>query len=202
MTNETNKLIVVAFTTLDGIVEDPDGSWDASFGGWAFRFGPQAFAGDKFRLGPVLDTGALLFGRSTWQLFARRWPARTDEFAVAMNRAPKYVVSRTLTSVEEWSNSVVLEGELVVGVERLRAERDVVVVGSTSVVHQLAAKDLVDEYRLLVFPTVLDAGERLFAGPADLQLVTAEVASPGVLLTYDVVHGDRPRTASPQTPPS
>ena len=108
------------------VVEDPDGSWGASFGGWASRFGPQAFAGDKFRLGPVLDTGALLFGRSTWQLFAQRWPARTDDFAATMNRAPKYVASRTLASVEDWSNSVLLEGELIAGVERLRSERDVV----------------------------------------------------------------------------
>ena len=196
MTNHTNKLIVVAFTTLDGVVEDPDGSWGASFGGWASRFGPQAFAGDKFRLGPVLDTGALLFGRSTWQLFAQRWPARTDEFAVTMNRAPKYVASRTFASVEDWSNSVLLEGELIAGVGRLRSERDVVVVGSTGIVHQLAARDLVDEYRLLVFPSVLGKGERLFDRPVELQLNATEMSGPGLLLTYDVVHGARPSPTS------
>ena len=79
-----------------------------------------------------------------------------------MNRARKYVVSRTLASVAEWSNSVLLDTDVTVGVERLRTEGDVVVVGSTDVVHQLAAKDLVDEYRLLVLPTVLGGGERLF----------------------------------------
>lgn len=202
MTNHTNKLIVVAFATLDGVVEDPDGSWGASFGGWASRFGPPAFAGDKFRLDPVLDTGALLFGRATWQLFAQRWPARTGDFAVTMNRVPKYVASRTLASVEDWSNSVLLDGELVAGVERLRAERDVVVVGSTGIVHQLAARDLVDEYRLLLFPTVLGKGERLFDGPADLDLVATETSSPGVLLTYEVVHGGRPSPTSQEATPS
>jgi dihydrofolate reductase len=190
MSNETNKIIALAFTTLDGVVEDPDGSWGTPFGGWGFRQGPQAFAGDKFRLGPILDTGALLFGRGTWQLFSQRWPTRTDDFASAMNRIPKYVASHTLESVDSWSNSILLRTELSGAVERLRAERDVVVVGSTSVVHQLAASDLVDEYRLFVFPTVLGAGERLFerTTPAELRIVSADVSGPNVLLRYDVLH--------------
>ena len=65
MSNETNKIIVVAFTALDAVVEDPDGSWGTPFGGWGFRPGPQAVAGDQVRLGPILDTGVLLFGRRT-----------------------------------------------------------------------------------------------------------------------------------------
>ena len=182
-----NKIIVVAFTTLDGVVEDPDGSWGAPFGGWGFRQGPQTFVGDKFGLGPILATGALLFGRSTWQLFAARWPGRSGEFADAMNCARKYVVSRTLASVDEWSNSVLLDTDLIVGVERLRTERDLVVIGSTDVVHQLAAKDLVDEYRLLVLPTVVGDGERLFdATPTELRLVSADVTEVGVLLRYEI----------------
>jgi dihydrofolate reductase len=185
----TNKIIVVEFVTLDGVLEDPDGSWGTSFGGWGFRQGPQAFAGDKFRLGPILDTGALLFGRATWELFAQRWPTRTGGFADAMNRALKLVATRTLASVEEWSNSALLDGELGESVERLRADRDVVVPGSTSIVRQLAAGGLVDEYRLVVFPTVVGAGARLFDGgpPADLELVSADIAGPTVLLRYDVI---------------
>ena len=189
MSNETNKIIVVAFTTLDGVVEDPDGSWGTPFGGWGFRSGPQAFAGDKFRLGPILETSALLFGRSTWQLFAQRWPNRTDDFAQAMNRATKYVASRTLDTVDSWSNSALLDAELTVAVERIRRERTVVVVGSTDIVHQLAAKDLVDEYRLVVFPRLVGTGERLFTDhlSADLQVVSADVTDPTVLLRYEVV---------------
>jgi dihydrofolate reductase len=189
-TNKTNKIIVVAFTTLDGVVEDPDGSWGTPFGGWGFRSGPQAFAGDKFRLGPILETGALLFGRGTWQLFAPRWPNRTDDFAQAMNRATKYVASRTLDTVDGWSNSVLLDGELTVAVEDIRRERTVVVVGSTDIVRQLAARDLVDEYRVVVFPLVVGSGERLFADgrSANLHVVSADVVDPTVLLQYDVVH--------------
>jgi dihydrofolate reductase len=193
MSNEftpQNKIIVVAFMTLDGVVEDPDGSWGAPFGGWGFRNGPQAFAGDKFQLGPILDTAGLVLGRSTWQLFAQRWPGRTDDFARVMNRASKFVASRTLGSVDGWSNSVLLDDDATVAVERLRCHRDVVVVGSTSIVHQLAARDLVDEYRVLVVPTVAGSGEQLFDGgaAADLRVISADISGPGVLLRYEVVH--------------
>ena len=73
-----NHIIVVAFTTVDGVVEDPDGSGGTANGGWAFRHGPEAVAGDKFELGSRLDTGALLFGRRTWQEFTKLWPQRSD----------------------------------------------------------------------------------------------------------------------------
>lgn len=184
----SNDVIVIEFVTLDGVVEDPDGSGGTPGGGWAFRHGPETVAGDKFRLGPILDTGVLLFGRRTWQLFSRIWPGRTDPFATTMNDAAKVVASRTLDSVAAWPGSTLLEGELVAGVERLRADRPVVVIGSTGLVHQLAAAGAVDEYRLLVFPTVLGTGARLFAPavPEDLELASADVAGPTVLLRYRV----------------
>ena len=75
------SVIVVEFVTVDGVVEDPDGSGGTATGGWAFRHGPEAVAGDKFRLGPLLDTGTLLLGRTTWELFSKLWPGRTDEFS-------------------------------------------------------------------------------------------------------------------------
>src|SRR4051794_4861720 len=156
--NRTHRTVVVAFSTLDGVVEDPDGSGGAPFGGWAFAHGPEVFAGDKFEITPILDTGSVVLGRSTWQQFAPRWPTRTGNFATAMNQARKHVASRTLASVEGWSNSVVIGGDLADTVSRLRADGDVVVIGSTAIVHQLAAVDLVDEYRLLVLPTVVGAG--------------------------------------------
>ncbi len=86
-----NRIIVIQFITLDGVIEDPDGSAGSPDGGWAFRFGPEAVAGDKFKLGSRLDTGALLFGRATWQLFAKLWPGRSDKFSTQMNTAPKWV---------------------------------------------------------------------------------------------------------------
>src|SRR5690348_11841727 len=131
-----HRIIATAFTTLDGVVEDPDGSFGSEVGGWALRQGPAAFAGDKFRLGPLMDTGALLVGRRTWELFADRWSPRHGGFADAMNAVPKLVASRTLTDVGAWSNSTLVEGDLLAALEAERARRDVVVVGSTSIIHE------------------------------------------------------------------
>ena len=83
--SQLNKIIVVQFVTLDGVVEDPDGRAGTPFGGWAFRFGADAIAGDKFGLGSIMQTGALLFGRRTWEHFAQLWPNRSDPFSAAMN---------------------------------------------------------------------------------------------------------------------
>lgn len=187
--DNTHKIIVAEFTTLDGVIEDPDGTWGSPGGGWAMRQGPQVFAGDKFRLGSIMENGALLFGRGTWQVFAERWPGRSGEFADAMNRARKYVASTTLTDAGAWANSVLLDGDLLGSVERVRAEGDIAVVGSPGLAHQLAAGGLVDEYRLLVLPTVVGRGMRLFAEgqEAELRLVSADVVDAGVLLRYDVV---------------
>jgi dihydrofolate reductase len=174
------KVIVIEFVSLDGVVEDPDGSGGTPWGGWAFRHGPEAVAGDKFALGEVLDTGVMLLGRATWELFARIWPGREDEFSRKMNAIPKLVATRSLTGVDGWANSSLLRGDLLTEVAKI--ERDVVVAGSTSVVDQLGA--LVDEYRLLVFPTVLGQGRRLFERPASLELVSAERLGPAVRLCY------------------
>lgn len=183
-----NRIIVIEFITLDGVIEDPDGSAGTPSGGWAFRYGPEAVAGDKFKLGARLDTGALLFGRKTWQLFSRIWPARSDEFSTQMNEATKCVASRTLTDVSAWTNSTVLQGDLTSAVPQLRGDRDVIVIGSTSVVHHLMRHELVDEYRLLIFPTVLGAGRRLFeaaAGAENLRLVSTEQVGAAALLRYE-----------------
>lgn len=187
-----HKTIVIAFSTLDGITEDPDGSGGSPNGGWAFRHGPEAVAGDKFRLGPVLDSGVLVLGRRTWELFSHIWPTRTDEFSTAMNRIPKLVASRTLADVSAWDNSQVIDKDLLVTVKEQVRDRDIVVAGSASVVHSLAKADLVDEYRILLFPTVLEAGTRLFApgaAPAYLRLMSAESVGQAVLLRYDRADG-------------
>jgi dihydrofolate reductase len=190
------KVIVIEFVTLDGIVEDPDGSGGMPGGGWAFRFGPEAVAGDKFQLGPILEAGVLLVGRSTWDLFSGIWPNRSDDFANAMNRIPKVVVSRSAPVLDAWPNSSVLQGDLLAGVARLARDRDVVVVGSTSVVRALAAADAVDEYRLLVFPTALGTGQKLFVAPVHLRLKSAEPLNATVLACYERT---APRSAAPMS---
>ena len=179
------SVIVIEFVTVDGIVSDPDGSGGTPAGGWAFRHGPQEVAGDKFRLGRTLDDGVLLLGRATWQLFAKLWPGRDDPFAVRMNAVPKLVATRTLGDSSAWVNSRILDGELVDAVRR--EQRDVIVAGSLGVVHELAAADLVDEYRLLTFPTVVGTGERLFkvgGPPAYLRCLSAEQTGAAVLTRY------------------
>jgi dihydrofolate reductase len=179
------SVIVIEFITLDGVQSDPDGSQGTPIGGWAFRHGPEAVAGDKFRLGPVLDDGVMLLGRTTWELFAKLWPSRTDPFSQRMNTVPKLVATRTLTDVSAWANSRVLAGSPAEAVRR--EQRDVIITGSLSIVRSLLAEDLIDEYRLLTFPTIAGSGERLFpaAGPPRyLECQSAEQAGPAVLSRY------------------
>ncbi len=176
------SVIVVEFLTLDGVVEDPDGSGGTATGGWAFRHGPEAVAGDKFRLGDLLETGTLLLGRTTWELFSKLWPGRTDDFSVRLNNATKLVASRTLDDVSAWQNSSLLPGELVDEVTRY--EGDLIVIGSIGIAQALGRHGLVDEYRVLVFPSVVGAGRRLFETPVDLALVSTTRVGPAVLSTY------------------
>ena len=179
------SVIVIEFITLDGIVSDPDGSEGSPAGGWAFRHGPETVAGDKFRLGSVLDNGVMLLGRTTWQAFSRLWPGRDDPFSARMNAVPKLVATRTLTDTSAWANSRVIDGDLTNTVEG--EPRDVIITGSLSIVHALMAEDLIDEYRLLSFPTILGTGERLFpAGgpPTYLECLSAEQAGAAVLARY------------------
>ena len=179
------SVIVIEFITLDGIVSDPDGSGGTPAGGWAFRHGPETVAGDKFRLGRTLDEGVLLLGRTTWQLFSRLWPGRDDPFSARMNAVPKLVASRTLADTSAWANSRVIDGELLPTVKN--EPRDVIITGSLSVVHALITADLVDEYRLLTFPTTLGTGVRLFPPdrpPAYLEVLSAEQSGAAVLTRY------------------
>jgi dihydrofolate reductase len=180
------RVIVIEFVSVDGVMQDPDGRGGFDRGGWAFRYGPEAVAGDKFKLGELLDTGALLLGRQTWQLFAQIWPSRDDAFSTKLNAIPKLVASRTLASVDEWENSTLLQRDLLAEVASRKATQDLIVIGSASVVQSLIAHDLVDEFRLLVFPLVIGAGTRLFndGTPVELRLISTEQAGAAARLIY------------------
>jgi dihydrofolate reductase len=180
-----SKIIVIQFVTLDGVTQDPDGSEGFEHGGWAFRFGPQAVAGDKFKLGALIESGTMLLGRRSWQLFAGIWPPRTDEFSQKMNAMSKLVVSRTLEGVDAWSNSTLLGGDVIDEVRRRKEREDFIVVGSDSLVQLLREHDLVDEYRLLIFPIVLGKGRRLFpegTRPATLETLSVDQAGAATLI--------------------
>jgi dihydrofolate reductase len=184
------KVVVSEFITLDGVVEDPGGAEDFDRGGWAFNFdrGPE---GDKFKLDEVMASEALLLGRLTYEGFASAWPSRTDEvgFADKFNSMPKYVVSTTLED-PEWNNSTVIGGDVAEAVAALKREvdGDILVNGSVQLVRTLMEHDLVDEYRLMVFPTVLGAGKRLFGESGEavaLRLVDAKPAGETLILIYE-----------------
>jgi dihydrofolate reductase len=179
------SIVVIQFVTLDGVTEDPDGSAGFEHGGWAFRFGPEAVAGDKFKLGALLDTGALLLGRRTWELFAKIWPSRDDAFSRKMNAMPKLVASRTFERLDTWNNSTLLSGDLIDEVRRRKSSEDLIIAGSDSLVALLRENDLVDEYRLLVFPIVLGRGRRLFpegTSPRSLETLAVEQSGAACLI--------------------
>jgi dihydrofolate reductase len=186
-------VIVIQFSTLDGVVSDPDGRWGTGHGGWAFRYGPGPVSDDKFRLGTRMEQGVQLYGRRTWEHFARLWPSRDGDFARLMNSVPKRVATRTGIDATTWSNSAAIDGDPVAWAKDERTHRDVVVIGSLTLVQALAAADLVDEYRLITFPTVVGQGDRLFATgmPADFRFTVAEPADAAALTVLTVFRRDR-----------
>ncbi|MGH9246329.1 MAG: dihydrofolate reductase family protein [Acidimicrobiales bacterium] len=156
------KLVVSQFVTVDGVMEDPGGAEGFERGGWAFQFdrGPE---GDAFKLDEVIASDALLLGRVTYGGFAAAWPERTGDFADKFNSMKKYVVSTTLED-PEWNNSTVISDDVAGKIAKLKEQPggDILVNGSGQLVNTLVEHDLVDEYRLMVFPVVLGAGKRLF----------------------------------------
>ena len=176
-------VIVIQFATLDGVVSDPDGRGGTDHGGWAFRYGPGPVSDDKFRLGARMEQGVQLYGRRTWEHFATLWPGRDTGYAKLMNAVPKRVATRTGIAAAAWPNSAAITGDPIAWVTDERPRRDIVVIGSLSLVRALARADLIDEYRLVTFPTVAGAGERLFATgtPADFRFTTVEQVGPAVL---------------------
>ena len=184
-----SKLVVSQFVSVDGVIEDPGGSEGWERGGWAFKYdrGPE---GDKFKLDEVMAAESLLLGRVTYEGFAAAWPDRSDEagFADKFNSMPKYVVSTTLEEAN-WNNSTLIKRDVADEVTKLKqqASGDILVNGSVQLVQTLMQHDLVDEYRLMVFPVVLGAGKRLFAdGIAMTALIQADTRPVGecVVLTY------------------
>ncbi len=182
------KVIVSEYVTLDGVMEDPGGAEGFKHGGWSFGFGGSEQQQYKFE--ELFACDALLLGRRTYQGFAAAWPTMpgTGEYGERMNSLPKYVASTTLSEVT-W-NATLIKGDLAEELSRLKQEagQDVLIFGSGELVHTLHERDLIDEYRLMVFPVVLGSGKRLFReGSVQkvLKLVENRTFSSGVVvLTY------------------
>ncbi|HEX9541998.1 MAG TPA: dihydrofolate reductase family protein [Streptosporangiaceae bacterium] len=187
------KIVISENVSLDGVVQDPTGEEGFRHGGWFGQVGDkdrEEWAKVEFE--EALGAEALLLGRRSDEYFGPRWTGRSGEWADRLNGLPKYVVSSTLVN-PEWSNSTVLKGEVVNEVSKLKQELDgdIVVYASRQLVHTLMEHDLVDELRLMVYPFVLGAGERLFGETSDKKsirpLTARTVGDSLVYLTYEMV---------------
>ena len=198
-----STIVVQEFITLDGVVQGgggPDEDREGGFehGGWTTEYDARDGGAEGTEL--VMEwesrTEALLLGRKTYDIWAGAWgvwdenaPGLEGELTRRYNRVPKYVASRTLTELG-WKNSQLLGPDVPAAVAELRAEPggEIRVWGSTQLVRTLAAHDLVDEYRLVVYPLVLGTGKKLFAdgfAHTRLELVESRALSSGVLVnTY------------------
>jgi dihydrofolate reductase len=175
------KLVVTEFVSVDGVFEDPGGVEGYEHGGWTFEY-DRGDDGNRFKLDELLEAEVQLLGRVTYEAFAEAWPAREGEFADKLNHDPKYVASTTLTD-PEWQNTTVISGDVADEVAELkdRTRGVILVAGSATLVRTLLEADLVDELRLMVFPTVLGRGKRLFPDGIDrrkLRLVESRQVGP------------------------
>jgi len=187
------KIVITTNISLDGVVEDPDGQEGSVLGGWFGQFGGKDLDGwAKVETEEALGAEALLLGRRSDEWFATRWPSRSGEWADKLNSMPKFAVSSTLKDAK-WSNSTIINGDVVGEVRKLKQQirGEILVYASYQLVHTLMEHDLVDELRLVTFPVVLGAGERLFGPTSDkrpLRLVDVTAIGDGLtFVTYEVV---------------
>jgi dihydrofolate reductase len=188
---EMGKIVISTNVTLDGIVQDPDGQEGFSRGEWFSEFGGKDLdAWAKVAFEEALGADALLLGRRSDEWFAARWSSRPGEWAERLNSLPKYVVSSTIEH-PRWQNATVLKGDVVTEVSNLKQTLDgeILVYASYQLGRTLIEHDLVDELRLVVFPIVLGAGERLFGETADqkpMRLIESRTIGDGLaVLTYE-----------------
>jgi dihydrofolate reductase len=187
---EMGTIVISENVSLDGVVQDPTGDEGFRHGGWFNQIGEkdrEAWA--KVEYAEALGAEAMLLGRRSYEFFASRWQSRTGGWADRLNSMPKYVVSSQLAD-PEWSNSTVLNGDVVSEVTKLKRRLDggIVVYASRPLVRTLLEHDLADELRLIVFPVVLGVGERLFGETTDkkpLRLIDSRTVGDGLAyLTY------------------
>ena len=184
------RIVVSENITLDGVIEDPSGDEGFEHGGWVGRVTDRPEAG-KVLAEETLSAEAELYGRRTYEFLAARWPSREGALADRLNTMPKYVISSSLED-PEWENTTVLKGDAVEQVTKLKGEIDgeILVPASIKLVRTLMEEDLVDEIRLMVYPVVLGAGERLFGETSEkkpLRLAAGRVLDGELAhLTYEL----------------
>jgi dihydrofolate reductase len=187
------RIIISENVSLDGVIQDPAGDEGFQRGGWVGRVGDRGREeAAQVLLEEALGTEAMLLGRRSYEFLAARWPSRTGALADRLNSKPKYVVSSTLQD-PAWNNTTVLKGNVVneVSQQKQQLAGDIVVPASFQLVRTLIEHDLADELRLMIYPVVLGAGERLFGETSDkkpLRLIsTRTVGNDLAYLTYQPV---------------
>lgn len=193
------KIVVSEFMSLDGVIQAPGGAAEDTEGGFTHGGWTHPYWHDDIgaHFGEAMsEGGALLLGRKTWQIHGGAFEPMPpgDPFGDLMNTMPKYVVSTTLTNASAWRNSTLIKDNVVEQVRALKAQpgKNILIDGSSVLVHTLVQHDLVDEYSLLVYPVVLGGGKRLFPDGVrvNLRLVEAKPIPSGVTLMRYVP--DRP----------
>ncbi len=184
------KIVVSSNVSLDGVIQDPDGEDGFKHGGWFKQFVRNDFeAWAQNETEETLHAEVMLLGRKSDAWFATRTPGRTEPWAERMTSLPKYVVSSTLKT-PMWTNATVLKDIDEVSKLKQAVRGEILVYGSYQLVQTLIEHRLVDEFRLLVFPVIIGAGERLFRETTDmtpLRLVRSRTLGEGLLLvTYEV----------------
>jgi dihydrofolate reductase len=186
------SITVTMWVTLDGVVQGPgradeDTRGGFAHGGWGRRYDDEVMGREMAKA--MAEPGDMLFGRRTWQDFITAWGRLTDGNPVTthMNAATKYVVSRTLENADAWQNSILLRGDAVELVAKLKAQSDsdLGIIGSASLVRSLHAAALIDRYTLLICPLTLGSGARLFEGAAPLaefELTGSVATTKGVII--------------------
>lgn len=186
------RIVVSENISLDGVIQDPTGEDNLGRGNWFAQIGEQNLeAWAKVELDEALGAEALLMGRHSYSWFvARGWASRTGEWADRLRNLPKYIVSSSGLDGPDWVNTTVLKGDVLDEVSKLREQidGDIVVYGSGRLVHALWENDLVDELRLMTYPVVVGAGDRLFGestAATPLRLVTVNTVGDNLaFLTY------------------
>ena len=199
-----SRIVTFTSVTLDGVMQAPgrpDEDTRGGFkrGGWAAPYSDDEVMG-KVAAKSMAETGALLFGRRTYEDFHGFWPNQKDNpFTDVLNNAKKYVSSRSLAEPLPWQNSSLLAGDAADAVEKLRSQpgKDIVILGSGDLIRSLLPGRLIDRFVLLMHPLVLGEGRRLFdqvGADAELRLVDTTTTPKGVVVaTYDTVDQEAAR---------
>jgi len=191
------RLVVLTFVTLDGVMQAPGGPTEDTsggfrFGGWTVPFWDNVLG--EAMAAQMAEPFDLLLGRKTYEIFAGYWPNQNDTTAQKLNKAKKYVASTTLEGLN-WKNSVLIKGDVAEEIKKLKQQDgpELQVHGSANLIQTLLKNDLVDEFRLKIFPVTLGTGKRLFGEgtlPASFKLLGCKVSTSGVIVASYVRDGE------------